>query len=55
MSIAEIAKLEDAGRASMAYESEVYEDGSNFGFILKSVTPMLGILVVAAALLFAFW
>jgi len=55
MNTAEIARLEDAGRASMAYESEVYEGPANFGFILKAVTPMLGILVVAVAVLFAFW
>lgn len=55
MNTADIARLEDAGRASMAYESEVYEAEANFGFILRAVTPMLGILVIAAAVLFAFW
>ena len=55
MSTAEIAKLEDAGRASAAYESEVYVGEVDSRFILRSVTPMLGIVVLAAALLFAFW
>ena len=55
MNTAEIARLEDAGRASMAYESEVYLGQANFGFILRAVAPMLGILVIAAAVLFAFW
>ena len=55
MNTAEVARLEDAGRASMAYESEVYVGQTNFGFILRAVAPMLGILVIAAAVLFAFW
>jgi hypothetical protein len=51
MSTAEIARIEDA----MAYESEVYDASASFGFILRAVTPMLGILVLSAAVLFAFW
>ena len=39
MSTAEIAKLEDAGRATMAYAPEVYEGESNLGFMLRAVTP----------------
>ena len=52
MSTAEIAKLEDAGRATMAYEPEAFEGESNFGFMLRAVTPAIGILAIAAALLF---
>jgi hypothetical protein len=55
MNTAEIATLEDAGRASVAHESQVYEGRASFGFILGAVAPMLGILVIAAAVLFAFW
>jgi hypothetical protein len=55
MKTAEVARLEDAGSASMAYESEVYVGQANFGFILRAATPMLGILIVAVAVLFAFW
>jgi len=52
MSIAEIAKLEDASRATMAYEPEVYVGESNLGFMLRAVTPAIGLLAIAAALLF---
>jgi hypothetical protein len=55
MNTAEIGRLEDAGRAAMAYEPEVYAGHADFGFMLRAVTPMLGILVIAAAVLFAFW
>lgn len=52
MSTAEIAKLEDAGRATMAYEPEAFEGDSSFGLILRTLTPAIGILAIAAALLF---
>jgi hypothetical protein len=52
MSTAEIAQLEDAGRAAMAYEAEPFESESNFGLMLRAVTPAIALLAIAAALLF---
>ena len=52
MSTAEIIQLEDAGRATMVHEPEVYEGESNLGFMLRAVTPAISLLAIAAALLF---
>jgi hypothetical protein len=53
MSTAEIAKLEDAGRASMAPDAEVFQADADFGFVMKAMVPAFGILMIAAALLFS--
>lgn len=52
MSTAEIATLEHAGRSAMAYSPEVLEQESRLGLLVQALTPALGILAVAAALLF---
>lgn len=52
MSTAEIATLEHAGRSAMVYSPEVYEGDNQLGLVLRALIPAIGILAVAAALLF---
>jgi hypothetical protein len=55
MSTAEIAQLEDASRAAMAYVPDTAQDRhfANSLFV-ASVSWMIGFVVVVSALLFAF-
>lgn len=51
MAHSQTAALDDAGR-SAAWSPEGYDGETHFGYVLKAMTPAIGILVVAAALLF---
>jgi hypothetical protein len=53
MTTAEIARLEDASRAAMVSAADVYEGNSHFSALVWAIAPALGILAVAATLLFA--
>jgi len=48
----EIANLEHAGRAAMAWVPEGYDGKTHYGALLAALLPALAIVVVAAALLF---
>ncbi len=54
MTHAEISAIEHAGRTSMgAWIPEGYDGQTHYGYVLKAMTPALGILVIAAAVLLA--
>ena len=53
MTQAEISTLEHAGRTAMAWIPEGYDGQTHYGYVLKALTPAIGILAVAATLLFA--
>jgi hypothetical protein len=53
MTQAEISTLEHAGRTAMAWIPESYDGQTHYGYVLKALTPAIGILAVAATLLFA--
>ena len=48
----EIANLEHAGRAAMAWVPEGYDGKTHYNALLGAAVPALTILAVAAALLF---
>jgi hypothetical protein len=50
---AEISALEHAGRTAVAWLPEGYDGETHFGYVLKAITPAIGILAIAATLLFA--
>ena len=49
----EIANLEHAGRSAFAWTPEGYDGKIHFGYLFAALVPALGILAVAATLLFA--
>ena len=53
MTQADINTLEHAGRTTMGWLPESYDGETHYGYVLKALTPAIGILAVAAALLFA--
>jgi hypothetical protein len=53
MTKSEVNALEHAGRTTMGWIPESYAGETHYGYVLKAMTPALGILAVAAALLFA--
>jgi hypothetical protein len=53
MTRAEIATLENAGRAAVAWAPESYDGDIHFDYVLKAIAPAIGILAVAATLLLA--
>jgi hypothetical protein len=53
MTQAAISTLEHAGRTAMAWIPESYDGETHYGYVLKALTPAIGILAVAATLLFA--
>ena len=52
MTTIDIANLEHAGRAAMAWTPEGYDGRAHYGAVLAAMLPALGILGVAAGLLF---
>jgi hypothetical protein len=53
MTQAEIRTLENAGRTAMAWVPEGYDGETHYSYVLKALTPAIGILAIAATLLFA--
>lgn len=53
MTQAEISNLEHAGRSAMVWSPEGYDGETHYGYVLRALTPAIGILAVAATLLFA--
>ena len=53
MTQADINALEHAGRTTMAWSTEGYDGQTHFGYVLRAMAPAIGILAVAATLLFA--
>lgn len=49
----DIANLEHAGRSAMAWSPEGYDGRTHYGAVLGAMLPAIGILAVAATLLFA--
>ncbi|MGV3490312.1 MAG: hypothetical protein ACO1OG_03235 [Devosia sp.] len=49
----EIATLEHAGRSALAWTPESYDGRTHYGSVLAAIIPAVGILVVAASLLFS--
>ena len=54
MSHHEIATLEHAGRSAFAWTPEGYDGRTHYGAVIAALVPAIGIVSVAAALLFAF-
>lgn len=52
MTQAEISTLEHAGRSAMAWSPEGYDGETHYGYVLRALTPAIGILAIAATLLF---
>lgn len=53
MTLMEINALENAGRAAMAWSPEGYDGRIHLRAVLGAAVPAIGILAVAAAVLFA--
>ena len=53
MTHADVKALENAGRTSMAWSPEGYDGETHYSYVLKAMTPAIGILAIAATLLFA--
>jgi len=53
MTMMEINALEHAGRAAMAWSPEGYDGRVHLGAVMAAMVPAIGILAVAAAILFA--
>jgi hypothetical protein len=53
MTQADINTLEHAGRTATAWATEGYDGETHYSYVLKAMAPAIGILAVAATLLFA--
>lgn len=53
MTNAEMKSIEDAGRSTVVWSSDVYDSSSQFADIAKALIPALLILTAATALLLA--
>ncbi len=51
MTQVEINALENAGRTALAWVPESYDGQTHYGYVLKAMTPAIGILAIAIALL----
>jgi len=53
MTRTEVNTLEHASRTAMAWSVEGYDGQTHYGHVLRAIAPAVGILAVAATLLFA--
>jgi hypothetical protein len=53
MTRVDINMLEQAGRTATAWIPEGYDGETHYSYVLKAMTPAIGILAIAATLLFA--
>mgnify|MGYP000958511762 CR=1 FL=1 len=53
MTHAEIKSLEDAGRSTMVWSSDIYDGASHYGDVARALIPAMVILATVAALLLA--
>jgi hypothetical protein len=51
MSTAEIARLEQASRVAMVSESDAYDGEVTMGEYLRAISPVIGIVAAAVALI----
>jgi hypothetical protein len=49
----EIATLEHAGRSAFAWTPESYDGRTHYGAVIAALVPAVGIIAVAATLLFS--
>ena len=52
MTHADVRALEHAGRTTM-WSVEGYDGETHYGYVLRAIAPAIGILAIAATLLFA--